>query len=268
MKYQVSKELLSKELLDLCTQDEKHGELVAQISEHLPEIRKSTTYFGKTQSMFMDNVLTLSHPTTLRNIRQLLAQIEKASNALREVYFKTEKKKIKIRMKRRDLDLETDELKQELMGVEIDELLSQQQATQIYISGSVRKISNYVEQYKSLLKEHGKTEFNEKDFEEEEEKYHIMTAFNQGITAARSNGGKIDEGNHIYLNQIGINGAVAQMCVSDLLKKENELIKEGKFPTHEVVTGFLNQMVENFKGCSTLVMKGRGTNKSEFALLE
>lgn len=246
----------------------EHAPMAKLVKESLPELQRMTSFFGKTQSQFMDNMMTVSGPTPLRNIRQCLAEITRSKAALIESYFKIEKKKVEIKIKERDLENETDDLKKQLIAIEIMEMRSGLEESNLYISGAIRKIANHIEQIESIKKEKGITEFNEELFEEEEEKYHIMKAFEQALTAARSHHGIIDEGNHIYLYQIGINGAAAQTYISMFLQDEINLLKEKKVPHHGAVMSFLEQMAEQFKGCSRSFLSEKGMKKSEAALLK
>lgn len=100
--------------------------------------------------------------------------------------------------------------------------------------------------------------FDEVDFEAEEERYHVMTAFNQALIAARSRGGTVDEGNHIYFQQIGINGASAQREVRNHLTSEGKMIHENREPTHNMVLGFLNAVAEKYEGCSKVYAEKKG----------
>ena len=96
------------------------------------------------------------------------------------------------------------------------------------------------------------------DSEKEEEKYHIMTVMKQALTAARSRQGFIDEGNNIYLQDMGINGATAQALIFQYLKKEKDIFDAGKEPSHELTMEFLESCYEKFKGCSLKYSEKRG----------
>jgi hypothetical protein len=78
------------------------------------------------------------------------------------------------------------------------------------MEGAVRKLNFFINQYDNILAKIGKTEITEEDYEQEEKRYHVMTCMKQGLNAARSRGGVIDEGNMIYLFDLGINAAQAQ----------------------------------------------------------
>lgn len=247
----------------------EHKQMLEIIKENHPEIQRATSLFGRTQSQFMDNMLTVTAHTPLRNARQVLAEMNKTREAIKEATIKLRKKEVELRMKRRELANETDDLKREMLELDIVEILTNAEGSKVYISGAIRKLTNYTEQFNAILKNSGKENFTEEDFEKEEEEYHIMKAFDQAVCAARSRGGLIDEGNHIYLTQIGINGSHAQAEVSAYLKLENELINAGKAPTHQMYMNFLKNMVTTFKGNASkaALLKGM-TTLSKTALVE
>ena len=95
-----------------------------------------------------------------------------------------------------------------------------------------------------------------------------MKAFEQGICAARSHGGFIDEGNQIYFTQIGINGTVAQVEVTNYLNWESIMLHNQKEITHEDQMVWLNAMADKFKGCSKAYAKYKGMDlTTDYALL-
>ena len=72
----------------------EHNDMLQLIEENLPEIKRATSLFNKRQSQFMDNMMTASKLTPLRNLRQILAEIEKAKNAYKKHTGRTLKKRI------------------------------------------------------------------------------------------------------------------------------------------------------------------------------
>lgn len=236
---------------DLITFMPEHKEMLGTIQENLPEIQRASSLFYKTQSQFMDNMLTISHPTPIRNLRQIAAEYNRTKDALRENHFKFKKQEIELKIKQREYQREQDELKKELLLIEINEILSNAEVTKGYISGAIRKLTNYSEQYKAILKTHNIENFNEVDFEQEEEKYHIMKAFDQAVCAARTRNGVIDEGNMIYLTQIGINGSSAQKQIHLYLIEEGKLLSQNQEPSHEMYLEFLQKMYEKYKGSAS-----------------
>lgn len=224
--------------------------MLEKINMYYPVIQRATKNFNKSQSQFMDNMFTVTQLTELRSARQILAEINKAKMALDEAYFSMRKKQIQINRKRSEND--------ELSEIEAQELELQINNTMGYVEGAIRKVSAYITQYQNILLKLGKTELTEDDFEKDEERYHIMKAFEQALHAARSHGGIIDEGNHIYLFQVGISGIAAQKEVSDLLYAEQQLINDGKMPTHAMVLRWLNALADKYAGCAVSFASYKG----------
>jgi hypothetical protein len=222
--------------------------MLKMISLDYPMIERVTANFNKSQSQFMNNMFTVSHPTELRNARQILAEIEMSRLALDEAFFSIQKKRIEIK-KKEGLLLKgsNDVLDKELLDIEIDELRCQIKTSTGYVEGAIRKVSAYISQYKQILSSLGKEEFTEEDFELDEERYHIMKMFEQGLCAARSRGGVIDEGNQIYAHQIGINGAVAQREVFLYIALEGKMISENQMPSHDMTMDWLHTMAAKYR---------------------
>lgn len=256
----------------------EHKQMLEVISEGLPEIRRATSFYFKTQSQFMDNMLTVTAYTPVRNMRQILAEMNKTREAIKEAHFKIRKKEIEAEMKKRELSKETDDLKKEMLAVEIMEIVANAESTRGYLSGAIRKLTNYTEQYNSIMATFKLHDYTEEDFEKEEERYHIMKAFEQAMCAARSRGGLVDEGNMIYLTQIGINGAGAQREISEYLQLEQALLNDKdpktnqpapKEPTHKMFVMFLHRMAEKYAGCATKFAEAKGmTTMTNTALLK
>lgn len=237
------------------------NKMLTSINSRMDLVNKATMHFGKRQSQFMDNMLTLSHPTPYRNLRQILSEIESSYGGLSEAYFKREKSKIKLKRLYNSLSYfeslgVDDEKYPDKLDIELEirEIQAGLKASEKYIIGAIRRVHNHIDQYESILaelkKERGVEELTEKDFEEEEEKYHIKTAYAQALTAARSRNGMIDEGNHIYFYQIGINGAVAQQNIINFLEHEQKLISTDQTPGHGMILDFLEKVYQSHKGCS------------------
>lgn len=240
------------------TLPEKYKSMVEILKENSAEITRATNVFQKAQSQTMDSLLTVTALTPIRNLRQMLAEMKRLKQALGEAYFKIEKNKIKIKQKTKDFESNTDELEKELLQVQIDELNWQNQNIMEGVSGAIRKLTSYTVQFKSLQEKHNLKGFTEADFEEEEEAYHISRACQQGLTAARSHFGVIDEGNMIYFQQLGINGAAIQRDMKDLLDKEQEIISKGGEPSHLLEVEWILNMVRKYKGCTKKFLLYRG----------
>ena len=245
-----------------------YQEMVSYIDNHSLAIQKTTQIFNKSQSQFMNNMLTVSHLTPFRNLRQILAEMKRTRGALAEAYFNLEKKKVDIQIKEHELNDETDPLLRKKLEIEITEMQYQIDSSMEYVGGAIRKLANYTAQFKAI--EQQLPDLSEQAFEDEEERYHISKAFEQGLHAARAHGGYIDEGNQIYFHQIGINGTAAQIEMTKYLNKEYALINDPdnpQEPSHEMEVDWIMEMTEKFKGCATNFAKRKGMSNivTEFA---
>jgi hypothetical protein len=226
-------------------------------------ITKATQSFNKTQSQFMDNMLTVSHPTPIRNIRQILAEMKKSKQALAEATYNTEKLKIEIKQIDKQLCEEDDDIKRELL--ELDRAKKYYDINQINdnMEGAIRKLTNYQLQFDSILKENNIENINELDFEKEEEEYHIKKSFQQALSAARSRNGIVDHGNLEYFQQIGLSSALAQFYIQKFLLDEKNKIAaflEGTGPQPSINSEieFLEEMYQVFKGSAITVAEKKG----------
>jgi hypothetical protein len=167
-----------------------------------------------------------------------------------EAYFNIEKKRIKVDRKKALLATTTNEFDRRLLELEIVEAETQVNNINDNVQGAIRRVSGFMAQYQNILNKLGKDELTDEDFEADEERYHIMKAFEQGLCAARSHGGTIDEGNHIYFYQIGINGTAAQVEVSLYLADEGKRYSEGDLPPHDNTWQWLHRMADKYAGCA------------------
>jgi len=151
-----------------------------------------------------------------------------------------------------------DDFEKETLSVEILEIKVNMNNIQNSITGAVRKMSFFTTQYNSILKKLGKDDITEEEYEKEESRYHVMTCLKQALNAARARGGVIDEGNLIYLFDMGINSAQAQAEVYAYLEMENKLMSEGKAPTHEMTMQWLEACADKFSPDAEKFAERRG----------
>jgi hypothetical protein len=247
-------DIVKKEVFELST---TYQNMFEKINKNFPIIAQATKNFNKTQSQFMDTMLTVSQPTALRSARQCLAEIEKSKQALVETSFKLRKNKIELEKSKSFLSTVENSYDKQLLEIEIQEKETGITQMMGYVEGAIRKVSNYIDQYLSIMSKIDISEMTEEDFEKDEERYHIMTAFTQGLCAARSHGGIIDEGNQIYFHQIGINGTQAQIETTKYLESEIDLLKQNKDIPHSMTIEWLDRMASKFAGCSKKYAESR-----------
>jgi len=221
--------------------------MLKNIDEKMPVIQEATSNFYKSHSQFMGVTLDVTAITPVRSIKHTLAEVDKTKSALQEAHIRMQKKAVELKMKQRELLECQDDLDREMLEIEILELQTHSINAQNSVQGAIRKMNFFVNQYNSLLKHLGVDEITEEMYEKEENRYHIMTAMKQALSSARPRGGVIDEGNMIYIFDLGISGAQAQAEVFAYLNAENELMKEGKAPTHEMTMRWLEACADKWE---------------------
>lgn len=219
--------------------------ILAKVEEVLPLANIDSNNFNKSSSQFKMAMLDVTDLTPINSAKHLLAVIQRTRQALEEASISLRRKKLEL--KRKELDLmAADGMDVDCIVIDIDELKMQIANIEASGQGAVRKLANALDQYQGILNALDKDHLTELDYEQDQKRYHIMTAFNQALTAARSRGGIIDEGNLIYLFQLGINGAIAQYEVRQLLAAEQEAINKGNTPTHAGTISWLNALADKY----------------------
>jgi len=235
------------------------------IGEAMPAVHRDSENFYKSASQFKSAMLDNTALTPFRTIKQTLAEIGRARMALEEAHIKIAKNRIEIR--RRESINPSDTFDAELAQVEIREIEWQNANIENNVRGAVRKLAFQIAQYKSVLSALGRDSFSEADYEHDEVRYHIMTAFKQGWIAANARGGRIDEGNLIYLFDLGIPLAAARAEIQDRFDLEQSLLAEKKIPTHASTLEWLASLAEKFADSPEVFAMARGLTVRDDALL-
>ena len=255
-----SKDLVIQKLSNSPLVKKEYKQMLTNINATLPAIKQSSSNFYKSHSQFMGVMLDVTAITPIRSVKHTLAELDKTRMALEEAQLKMMKKDIELRQKEKKLadgDFK-DELERELLETEILEVKVNMNNIQNSVSGAIRKMNFFTNQYKSILKKLGKDDITEEEYEKEESRYHVMTCMKQALNAARARGGVIDEGNLIYLFDMGINSAQAQAEIYAYLKMENTLMDQGKAPTHEMTMTWLEACADKFSGDAEKFAERRG----------
>lgn len=243
-----------------------YAPMLSKIDSLLPLANKDTENFNKASSQFKVATLDVVDLTPINSAKHLLAVIQQTRQALEEASIDLRRKKLSLEKKERELMSAQGDAVEELV-IDIDELKNKISNTEAAGRGAVRRLSHALAQYKDILDALGKDHLTEEDYEKDQIRYHIMTAFNQALTAARARGGLIDEGNHIYLFQLGINGAMAQAEVTALLEAEQEAINNKIAPSHEGIVTWLNQVADKYISAPETYAKLRNMNLIDRELL-
>lgn len=224
---------------------EQYAGMQNRINEVMPKIQASSQSFYKSDSQLKIVSLDITELTDVGAAKHILARIERKKQALKESHLKLEKKKIKL-AKKQEKHSEAEGHDKELLDLEILELNSRIEDTTNYQAGAIRELAFLVEQYESICERLGVEVITEDMYEADQAKYHVMRAFSQALASARARQGTIDEGNFIYFQDLGINGAAAQREVIALLEKEQEILNSGQVPTFELQYEWLQAIGEKF----------------------
>ena len=255
-----NKDLIIKEISNSPLVKKEYKAMLDNIHTTLPAIKQSSSNFYKSHSQFMGVMLDVTAITPIRSVKHTLAEIDKTRMALEEAHLKMRKKDIELREKEHKFktDLDMTEFEKELLETEILEIQVNMNNIQNSISGAIRKMNFFTNQYKSILKKLGKEDITEEEYEKEEANYHVMTCMKQALNAARARGGVIDEGNLIYLFDMGINSAQAQAEIYAYLKMENDMMEKGQAPTHEMTMQWLEACAAKFSRDANKFAERRG----------
>ena len=232
----------------------QYRSMVARISEALPAIRRDASNFHKSHSQYMYALLDVTPLTTIRSIKQTLAEIDRTQAAIEEAHISQRRKEID-RAEKVVLMAAGDNPR---LAVDLDEIDLQLARSRDSMQGAIRKLSYMVAQYQALMTKLGKSELTEADYEADEARYHVMTALKQALCAARARGGVIDEGNQTYIFEMGLPAAEVQAQMLAYFKMESDLIASGKSPTHEMTMQWIEACADKWQHCAADFARRRG----------
>ena len=211
-----------------------------KITERMVEIERATNTTGRRNTQTTNQLMTLTMLTDspYRRLRQILAQIEKKSEALRSHYFIH--KKLKLEMK------EWEEEDTELSHIKIEEARVGMESGKKYIEGALKEIGIFQDAYEEIKKNNNiPDEWDEEDAEIDEIRHHIRQAFRQSHRDMILHG-TISQGNAEYLEQYGIHLQTARNYIRQYIDQCEELIAEKSYPTIDHLYEFFDKCVEVF----------------------
>jgi len=232
--------------------------MLEHINANLPAIARDSENFYKSASQFKNVTLDVTDLTPMGSLKHILAVIDRTRMALEEAHISVKRKQIELRKKTEEYDKAEDGNEKELLWIDIVEINNHLNNSENSVRGALRKLSFFTTQYQAIMEKLGKEEITEEDYELNESRHHVMTAMKQALCAARTRGGIIDEGNHIYLFDMGINGAVAQAEIFAFLQAEQEMLARGEEPTQELTMKWLEACADKFANCGAKFAELRG----------
>jgi len=238
---------------------ENYQKMTKRISDIMPRVRESNESFYKSDSQLKMVTLDITDLTDISSAKHILARIERRKLALEESEFELRKKKVKLAKKQAKLSMATEYAKA-LLEIEILELQTQIQNSENYQKGAIREVVFLIEQYDAICQKLGVKVISEEMYEQDQPRFHVMRAFSQALAAARARSGLIDEGNYIYFQDLGINGAAAQREIIAYFEMEQEMLNKGIVPTFEIQKNWLEAVSDKFSGEVKRYAEYRGFN--------
>jgi len=163
--------------------------------------------------------LNLSSFSSIKNLRQISAEIEKKKAALNETKYKYYKKQISLEKVKKQLEESEDELDRISLQVRKAEIEHHLTGSQRLIDGALKDVMTLYDLYNQIKKKTG--EITEADAEEVESVSHLQRSIQQCIRDVRYCGA-ITKGEQEYLEQIGVNPSKMQGVLRAYVEKEEQ----------------------------------------------
>jgi len=202
----------------------------------------------RSHSQFAWKHFILDQFTNGRNLRQILAEIDRKKRALVDNKYGLLKDVAQTKIKEDLLKGETNEYKRKLLQLEIEESYEKNKMAIRPIQGALKDIMVLTDVYEQI-----KTEMSEEEFEKEEKKYWIMRLVAQSTRDVRSTS-KIGNGNQEALEQCGLNPLAVEL---DIIKYLGSELKDISYTT-ERFNKFLEESAEKYNGYIDTSLKIRG----------
>ena len=210
----------------------KNADLAAKKVQYTERI------WDRSRSQFMIKNLTCSQADDWTRLRQISAEMCRKRQALSEAKFGFMETEVKVKMKRRKLLLEDDDLKRELLDVQINKMENQKLEILVKVEGALKEIETLAKMHDDLKERMG--DITEEEFEKAQVKSHIKRAMTQAIREVRESS-VIKCGNQEYLEQVGVCVSNARIEIDKYLIQERETGVANTSLLHSFVDGFADR---------------------------
>ena len=212
-----------------------------KIESRLPELHRAKAIIGHStsQASYALQTLNMLDDSPMSRMKQCLSNIEHKYQAVREAYFKIEKKKLEIK------DLEKKPTERAKLNIRENE--TSIESIQNSMGNALREIGMFQDFYENIRKSNNiPLQWNEHDFEKQEIANMVRKSFRIGIQTI-SHGGTVSVAAVEFWEQLGIHPQTAEAHCRNYLDQVDKIIKEGKEPSVTVMYEFLDGMAEKFK---------------------
>ena len=215
------------------------------VTERLPALSAKTDPISRSNSQTTLSMMTLTMmngQSPMRQIRQILAEIEKKKMALAEAQVNHAKLQNKTFS-----DDEVSRAKERLNGFNLHMLESK-------VENAMKDIAVLISAYDALVETHGLADWTEEDFEKAEARHHVRRGF-ELLYRNLIEMGRAKEATIEYLQQFGVHIQVALGEVSGFIMATEEAIKHGERPNASAIEDFLDQMADKYQDCVKVAAK-------------
>ena len=202
------------------------------------KVKYTERIWDRSRSQFMLKHLTCSQADNWTRLRQVSAEMANKRMALNEAKFGYMESQVKIKMKKRKIDGETDSLKKELLEIQAAKMESQSSEVLVKVEGALKEIETLAIMHDQLKELIG--DVSEEEFEKAQVQSHIKRAMTQSVREVRERG-TIGCGNQEYLEQVGVSVMSALREIKEFLKQESDTNVANTSLLHSFVDDFANR---------------------------
>lgn len=229
-----------------------------KIKTRIKELNEKVYNFGRQDSQTTRKLMTLqmmcTADSTYRILRQILAQIENRQTAIADNFAKLKENFAKMHELKQKIEQETDEVKKAKLIAKLQKQQSSFANSFAYLEGALKEVGLLQDAYEQIKKNKNiPDDWDEYDFESEEIKSHIRSAFRNGIRDFLC-AGKLNMGTAEYFEQFGISPVEAVFHIRNYLElcelKMSKVRKNkdyNELPDYNDFHDFLDDMAEFYK---------------------
>ena len=211
-----------------------------KVTARLPEITSKAVAFGRSNSqttLAMMSLTMMNGQSPHRQVRQVLAEIEKRQSALAEAqasYAELQAETIDP-----DLPENVYRAKERLHSFRLAQMENK-------VSGAVKDLAALIEAYDRIVATHGISDWSEQDFEAAEARHHVRRGFEllyRDLTTV----GRPKEATVEYMQQFGVHVQLAVKEVAGYMTVVEERIAKSERPTSLDLEDFLDEMADKYQ---------------------
>ena len=203
----------------------------------IAEIQPHQKHFDRQHSQFQTTFFIVGkHATLGRSIRQICSEVWSKEEALLENLKKLALREVDLEEMREKIKTEENIYERKRLELEINHGEISRQRSLEPIQGTMKDILILKKRFDEIYKN-----MSEKDIEEEEVTYWILRICTQAMRHVRM-GGRIDEGNQLAFEQIGINPHYMQQRMLKFLQKEEQNTKADSSAWNKELASYVEEL--------------------------